>query len=105
MARGWHCLNDVTNAFRRLDYLIRNVTKELQSWAAKKVGSIKLQLLIAKELILQLDRAQELRLLSEAERELRGQLKRLSLGLASLERTIARQRSRILFLSEGDTNT
>ena len=103
--RGWHCDNKVTNAYRRLDCLLRNVTRELQSWAAKKIGSVKLQLLIAKELILRFDRAQEQRELSEEEFQLRKDLKKLTLGLSSLERTIARQRSRLLFLGEGDANT
>uniref|UniRef100_A0A453RX33 Uncharacterized protein n=1 Tax=Aegilops tauschii subsp. strangulata TaxID=200361 RepID=A0A453RX33_AEGTS len=45
------------------------------------------------------------RLLTEEERWLRRTLKHLVLGLASLERTIARQRSRITWLQEGDANT
>lgn len=43
--------------------------------------------------------------LTEQERELRNILKRKLLGLSSLERSIARQRSRILFLMEGDVDT
>jgi hypothetical protein len=61
--------------------------------------------LIARELILQLDHVEEIRMLSDVERAFRNDLKKLTLGLASLERTIARQRSRILYLSEGDANT
>lgn len=45
------------------------------------------------------------RLLSEGERWLRNTLKLTSLGLASLIRMIARQRSRIRWLGEGDANT
>uniref|UniRef100_A0A453AEZ7 Uncharacterized protein n=2 Tax=Aegilops tauschii subsp. strangulata TaxID=200361 RepID=A0A453AEZ7_AEGTS len=48
---------------------------------------------------------QESRQLTEGERWLRASLKHLVLGLASLERTIARQRSRIRWLQEGDANT
>jgi len=103
--RGWRCPDDITNAFQRLDCLLRNVTKELQSWAAKTIGSVKMQLLIAKELIFRLDQVQEHRELSSREFQLRKDLKKLTLGLSSLERTIARQRSRLLFLSEGDANT
>jgi hypothetical protein len=47
----------------------------------------------------------ESRALSHGERGLRKLLKRKLLGLASLERTIARQRSRITWLSEGDACT
>jgi hypothetical protein len=69
-----------------LDCLLRNVAKELQSWAAKKIGNIKAQLLMAKEVILQLDRARDRRDLSLEEIELQQQLKGLCLGLASLAR-------------------
>lgn len=98
MTRGCTCDENVTNGFRRLDCLIRNVTRELQSWSEKKIGSVKLQLLIAKELILKLDQAHEFRVISAAELDLCKQLKQVSLGLASLERTIARQRSRVHYL-------
>jgi hypothetical protein len=64
------------------------VAKELQSWASKKIGNVKAQLLLAKEEI-----------------EMRREIKGLCLGLVSLERTIARQRSRITYLREGDANT
>lgn len=60
--------------------------QELQSWAAKKIGNIKAQLLMAKEVILQLDRARDRRDLSLEEIELQRQLKGLCLGLASLAR-------------------
>lgn len=43
--------------------------------------------------------------LTVQERELRQKLKQKLLGLSSLERSIARQRSRILYLKEGDGNT
>jgi hypothetical protein len=45
------------------------------------------------------------RLLSPEERALRRLLKKKLLGIASLERTLARQRSRLLWLREGDTCT
>jgi len=61
VARGWRCPESVTNAFRRLDCLLRSVTRELQSWSAKSIGSVKMQLLIAKELLLRFDQAQDLR--------------------------------------------
>ena len=48
---------------------------------------------------------QECRLLSPHDDWLRRQIKASYLGLASLERTIARQRGRITMLKEGDANT
>jgi hypothetical protein len=60
---------------------------------------------MARETILALDLAEESRVLLPHERELRKSLKMRTLGLASLARAIARQRSRVLFLKEGDANT
>lgn len=60
---------------------------------------------MAREVILRLDQQQERRQLTEVELDLRREMKHQCLGLASLERTIARQRSRIRELKEGDANT
>jgi hypothetical protein len=60
---------------------------------------------VSRELILRFDKAQEDRLLTPHEDWLRKQLKVTYLGLASFERTIARQRARIAFLKDGDANT
>jgi len=66
---------------------------------------VKLQLAIAKELVYRFDCAQERRTLAPHELALRRKAKLCSLGLASLQRSIVRQRSRITFLAEGDANT
>lgn len=90
---------------RILDYKLRNVAHALKSWSMKRMGSVKLQLAAARELVLMLDRAMDSRAFIPEEVELRRRLKFRCLGLASLCRTIARQRSRIQFLAEGGTNT
>jgi hypothetical protein len=83
------------DALERLDLKLRRVARDLQSWSARRVGSIRDQLLVANEVIIQLDKAQDSRPLSPLELDLRRGLKRRVLGLASLERTIARQRARV----------
>lgn len=60
---------------------------------------------VANWIIFRFDRVQERRLLSELELWLRRTLKLAILGLASLERTIDRQRSRVRWLREWDANT
>lgn len=90
---------------RNLDYKLRNTARALRSWSMRRIGSVKLQLAVARETVLKLDQAMERRQLSMFEADLRRRLKFRCLGLASLCRTIARQRSRILFLAEGDANT
>lgn len=102
---AWRTPTHAQDPFLRLDGLLRNLVRELQRWSATKVGDVKAQLLMARELIRQLDTAQETRQLSDEERGLRSRTKLRCLGLSSLERTIARQRSRVRQLAEGDANT
>lgn len=93
------------DAFRIMDYKLRKMARALKSWSMETVGSVRLQLAVAREIILRLDTAQETRALSVDEVALRRSLKCKCLGLASLARTIARQRSRMLFLADEDANT
>jgi hypothetical protein len=105
VARGWTCPDTVNDPLRRLDAMMRNLKKELQRWSASKIGNVREQLLMACEIILKLDQAAEHRSLTDAEFELRKDLKFKCLGLSSLKHTIARQRSRVRYLADGDTNT
>lgn len=97
-------LNNI-DACRVLDFKLRRTAKALQSWSMRNIGSVRFKLGLARELIAQFDAAQESRLLTDEELSLRNELKRHTLGLASLSRTIARHRSRIRYLEEGDANT
>lgn len=60
---------------------------------------------ISRELISRFDKAQEDRLLTPHEEWFCKQLNLAYLGLASMERTISRQRVRIAYLKDGDANT
>lgn len=79
--------------------------RALTSWSARKISNVKQQILLASETIRQLHIAQYSRALSAQEAWLRNTLKVTVVGLASLERAIARQQSRTTMLAEGDTNT
>lgn len=68
-------------------------------------ANIETQLHLARDLIHQLEIAQDGRILSVLERWLLSKLKKLALALASTKRTIARLRSRISWLKEGDANS
>jgi hypothetical protein len=105
VARGWTCPDTITDPLRRLDTMMRNLKKELQWWSASKIRNVREQLLMAREIILKLDQAIERRSLTDAEFELRKDLKFKCLGLSSLQRTIARQRSRFRYLADDDANT
>jgi len=67
----------------------------LQSWSDKKIGHINSQLVLAREILHQLEIAQDARVLAAGEIWLKNNLKKHCLALASLKRTIARLRSRI----------
>jgi hypothetical protein len=67
--------------------------------------NVKSQLSLAREILHRLEIAQDNRLLCGDEIWLKGRLKHHCLGLASLERTIARLRSRIKYLKEEDAKT
>jgi len=69
------------------------------------VGHLNSQLLLAKEILHQLDIAQDSRTLNSNEMWLRNNLKKHTLVLASLLRTVSRVRSRINWLQDGDANT
>ena len=79
--------------------------KKLASWSDRFIGNTKHQILVATEVILSLDVAMESRAFSAVKINLRRVLKRKLLGLASLEWTIARHSSRVLWLKEGDACT
>jgi hypothetical protein len=80
-------------------------SKGLQRWSDKVVGQVNFQLALAREILHQFEIAQDSRQLSSGELLLKNSLKKHSLALASLQRTIARLRSRISWLREGDANT
>lgn len=105
IASAWAPNLTDADPFRVLDFKLRNVAKALRAWSNTKIGSIRLQLSMTREVILRFDAEQDRRVLHPWEASLRRSLKLQVLGLASLSRTIARQRSRLLFLAEGDANT
>jgi hypothetical protein len=99
---AWASSPPIENPLKRLAAKLSSTAKALSSWSDRFIGNNKLRILVANELILRLDVAMESRALSAEERGFRRLLKRKLLGLASLERTIARHHSRIHWLSEGN---
>jgi exonuclease III len=102
---AWTSIDGDPDPFLRLVVKLKRTAQHLMSWADKKVGSVKLQLMTARVIVYRLDVAMESRQLSPDERALRAMLKRTYLGLASLERTMAWQHAKVRWLAEGDANT
>jgi exonuclease III len=90
---------------QRFAVKLKRLSKHLQSWSQQSVGNVKNQLLAAKEIMHQLEIAGDSRALSPLEERLRRRLKLHSLALSSLERTMARTRSGLRWLKEGEANT
>jgi hypothetical protein len=68
---------------------LKGLTRDLQSWGQQKTRHVRRQLQSAREIVHQLEIAQDSRLLSPQESWLWRWLKQHILGLASLERMIA----------------
>lgn len=105
LLRGWAWPDSFSDPILRLSAKFKSLASELKSWAAKRIGSAREQLLMARSITLKLDQLSDRRNLTEQERTLRADMKLKCLGLASLVRNIARQQSRIRYLAEGDANT
>lgn len=103
--QNWDAPIETVCAVERIFLKLQRLSRGLQKWSQRKVGNIKMQLGMAKEVLHWLEIARDSRPLSAGEDQLRRKLKLHCLGLASLERTVARLRSRILYLHEGDANT
>jgi hypothetical protein len=105
MQLAWHCPLGDANPFRHLEWLLWNMTRVLQSWSDWFIGNIRLQLTMAQEVVLRLECTRDRLQLVLHEEALRHRLKLKSHGLSSLQRTITRHESRLLWLSEGDPPT
>ena len=101
----WSSVPTSNCPFDTLAKKFRATVRSLQSWSQKKIGHINSQLGLAREILHQLEIAQDHRTLSTLEVWFRNKLKLHSLALSSLQHTIAHSSSRITWLSEGDANT
>jgi hypothetical protein len=101
---AWNSVQDM-DPFAQLMLRLQATARKLTSWSAKSIGNVRHNMALSRELLLRFDKAQEDRLLTVGEEWLCKKIKVTYLGLASLERTIARQRARIAVLKDGDANT
>jgi hypothetical protein len=64
---------------------LQRLSRALQKWSQRKVGNVKLQLAMAKEILHRLEIVRDSRALSQGEDWLRRKLKGHCLGLVSLD--------------------
>jgi hypothetical protein len=102
---AWESVGTVNCPFLTLHHKLKKAAKRLQAWSDRQVGHIRSQLALAKEISHKLEIAQDERVLTPDEFWLKSKLKKHSLLLSSLKHTMARMRSRILWLKDGDANT
>lgn len=100
---AWESAPTGSNAFSSLHFKLKATATALKPWGAHRICELRLQLAVAHEVILQLDRAMDSRQLSPEERSLRATLKGRCLALASLERIRLRQRARLRYLKHSGT--
>jgi hypothetical protein len=94
----WNKQVNSTLPLKRLHIKLSRVPKSIKQWRKEKIGDTRLQLVVVKEILLQLKAAQESRVLMDQEHELRRRLKARSTGLAAIEKARIRQRSRLTYI-------
>lgn len=93
------------NPMTTLHIKLSRTAKALRLWPKTLVPQGKLAMAICREVIKQLETAQEFRQLSAQEVQFIKQMKARILGLAAIEKSSARQKSRLTWLRRGDANT
>jgi hypothetical protein len=101
---AWNAPCPPLDALAMVDYKLHQTTWALRLWQKNHIGDTKMQLLMAQDMILQLDIAHESRILEGDELELRRALKSRVLGLAVVERIRIKQRVRVNWMHAGDAN-
>jgi len=89
----------------RMHVKLLRTARALKIWRRTQLSDWKLRDAILHLILLELEKAQERRMLTTEELEFKRYLKMKSLGLAAIQRARARQHSRLTWIRKGDTNT
>jgi hypothetical protein len=101
----WREVPGNQNDLATLHIRLSRIAKSLKSWSKNLMSREKIAMSICREVIAQLDKAQESRNLTGEERTLHKTLKQRLLGLAAIEKSRARRQSRVTWMKKGDANT
>lgn len=105
VSQAWIKEVNSNDPVRVLHCKLSRTARALRLWNKQKTRWAVFMSGIASEIIFRLDLAQEERTLSDEERRLRGLLKAKLLGLAAIDRSRWRQKSRLTEIKEGDAST
>jgi hypothetical protein len=106
VAEAWHRgIPTTINPLTSLHIKLSRTSKALKTWSKTLLPQSKIAMAVCREVIHQLEIAQESRSLSPREHQLINFLKNRLLGLAAIEKCRARQKSRITWVKKGDANT
>ena len=103
--KAWNERVDHTEPYLILYHKLKKTALRLSEWSRGLFSKAKIHHQAALLVIFRLDIAQEDRLLSTEEIELRARLKRRVIALAALVRSRRKQCARIANLRDGDANT
>ncbi|CAM0950375.1 unnamed protein product [Alopecurus aequalis] len=105
VASAWNSTPRHLDPLANIAARLRATAGALKKWSSQLHGDLALRAAVTSTLILLLDKAMEKRQLTEQELRFRAMLKVNSLGIAAIQRSIWRQRSRIQWLKEGEAST
>jgi hypothetical protein len=93
------------NALSVLHTKLGRIAKAIKKWSKPFVPQGKIGIVVCREVVAQLEKAQESRVLSQGEKKMIKELKLRILGLSAIEKCRARQKSRVTWFRRGDANT
>jgi hypothetical protein len=93
------------NPFVIFHVKLSRIAKAIKAWSKTLIPHEKLAMAVSREVILQLEKVQEFRQLSPGECSLIRLLKSRILGLATIQKSRARQKFRLTWIRLGDANT
>jgi hypothetical protein len=105
VASVWQAPTSHTEPFHHLGHKLFSTAQALKKWSGSLLSDARLKLLMAQEVILRLDEAQDSRTLSMTEFNPRTRLKKRILGWLVVEKARKKQSARISHIKEGDANT
>jgi hypothetical protein len=102
---AWEQPMNTQDPMLRMHVKLMRTARALKIWRRRQFSDRKIRNALVHIILLELEKAQERRTISAEELEFKKYLKAKSLGLAAIQKTQARQHSRLTWIRKGDANT